>query len=88
MGPELGGAAGAAGGWAGGWAAGRLGGWAAGRLGGWGWRLGLGWAGLGLELAVGLGWARSSGFETEIGLSENGEVVSWAWSWAVGLVAI
>ena len=26
--------------------------------------------------AVGLGWARSSGFETEIGLLENGEVVS------------
>ena len=38
----------------------------------------LGWAGLGLELGcgAGLGWARSSGFETEIGLLENGEVVS------------
>ena len=39
---------------------------------------GLGWAGLGLEMGcgAGLGWARSSGFETEIGLLENGEVVS------------
>ena len=35
-------------------------------------------AGLGLELGcgAGLGWARSSGFETEIGLLENGEIVS------------
>ena len=42
---------------------------------------GEGWAGLGVGLwgwagAVGLGWARSSGLETEIGLLENGEVVS------------
>ena len=40
-----------------------------------------GW-GAGAELAAGLGllwlwgWARFSGFETEIGLLENGEVVS------------
>ena len=38
----------------------------------------LGWAGLGLELGcgAGLGWARSSGFEKEIGLLENVEVMS------------
>ena len=29
-----------------------------------------------MSCAVGLGWARSSEFETEIGLLENGEVVS------------
>ena len=32
-----------------------------------------------------MGLARSSAFETQAGLLENGEVVSWAWSWAVGL---
>ena len=56
-------------GWAAGWAEG--GGWA-----GLCWA-GLGWAGLGLGwCGAGLGWARSGGFETEIGLLENGEIVS------------
>ena len=50
----------------GGLGSGGLRGWGAGGLGGWGAGVGCGWL---------LG---SGGFETEIGLLENGEVVSWA----------